>query len=375
MAARVQGALSAAWDEVRRDAWLLALTTWVPLLANLLLLATLWSPMPRDLPVGVVDQDKSSLSRQLARYVDSSPSLRVAGEYRGIAEARRDLSAGKVYALIVVPRNLKRDALEGRAPAITAFYNAQFLLIAKSIRSAVVEIEAQLSAEVDVARTLPNIPIMQGALGTDLPVRLQITALYNRALNYAQFLLPGMLAALLQVLCSSMCIVLLSRQRDANQARNPALAPSIVGPVGLCSAVFLLHGLIMGLIFFGILDWPRHGSLMFLLPAISLLTLSSALLGAFFLAAAEEPVRALSIAGAFSAPAFAFLGVTFPAADMSGFAQGWRDLMPASHFVDFYVSRVDYGVGQHGLFEMTAILVVLLALTPWMYKRLFGGRS
>jgi ABC-2 type transport system permease protein len=64
--------------------------------------------------------------------------------------------------------------------------------------------------------------------------------------------------------------------------------------------------------------------------------------------AVSLPVRSLSLAGAFSAPAFAFLGVTFPASDMSVFAQFWRDLMPAAHYMNGFLNQVSYAAGAAG---------------------------
>ena len=65
--------------EVRRlaaDPWDLAMVTWVPLLGVALLWWIFSAGLPRHLAVGVVDDDHSSLSRQLVRMLDATPEPR-----------------------------------------------------------------------------------------------------------------------------------------------------------------------------------------------------------------------------------------------------------------------------------------------------------
>ena len=64
--------------EARRLAaspWDLAMVTWVPLLGVLVLWWIFSAGLPRHLAVGVVDEDHSSLSRQLVRMLDATPGL------------------------------------------------------------------------------------------------------------------------------------------------------------------------------------------------------------------------------------------------------------------------------------------------------------
>jgi len=51
----------------------------------------------------------------------------------------------------------------------------------------------------------------------------------------------------------------------------------------------------------------------------------------------------MSFAGAFTAPSFAFMGITFPVDDMSSLAQFWRSLLPISHYIELQVSQMNYG--------------------------------
>jgi ABC-2 type transport system permease protein len=87
-----------------------------------------------------------------------------------------------------------------------------------------------------------------------------------------------------------------------------------------------------------------HGSLLALM-CFQLLTITACvIMGHLFFFLTLEPARAMSLAGAFTAPSFAFMGVTFPSSDMNLLAQGWRSLLPISHYIEAQISQVNYGL-------------------------------
>ena len=91
-----QGAINVVAFSARREVallrsrpWDLAMITWVPALACLLLWWIFSAGLPTRLPIGLVDDDHSALSRQLTRFLDATPGLAVAVRYANAAEAER----------------------------------------------------------------------------------------------------------------------------------------------------------------------------------------------------------------------------------------------------------------------------------------------
>ncbi|MGS0728950.1 ABC transporter permease, partial [Shewanella sp. 0m-11] len=65
------------------------------------------------------------------------------------------------------------------------------------------------------------------------------------------------------------------------------------------------------------------------------------------------------------APAFAFMGVTFPVHEMPALAQWWRVIMPTSHYIETHIAVVSYGQGlMASLSQMTSYWGFLLLLIP-----------
>lgn len=356
---------------VRKDRWLFALVFWLPPVVSLFLLLIFSAGQPLNLPVGVVDLDQSSLSRKVARYLDASPALSITRHYSSLTEGKADLGDASVYALIVIPANLSRDVIRGEAPSVTAFFNAQYLLIGKAIRSALIVTETTLAAELDVGKTLANTPVIKAALAIALPVRSQMTALYNQNMNYATFLVPALLAAMLQLMV--ICVTILSLGKNTEQCESPLrtnLVTRLAGPLFFYTCVFSIHILASIAFLYGALDWPHQLSLNGLVPLVFLFVMACQLLGAFFFVLTFDLVKSLSLAGAFSAPAFAFLGVTFPASDMSVFAQFWRDLMPAAHYLNGFLDQVSYGAGFGHSLKPGLLMFAFAVLIPVIVYRI-----
>ena len=370
-AGRFSQALRSEISAVRADRWMFAFVYWLPPLLSLFLLLILVAGQPTNLPIGVVDLDNSGLSRKATRYFDASPAMNVTRRYSSIAEGKADISDATIYALVIIPSNLSRDVMRGKAPSITAFYNAQYLLIAKTIRAALIQVEATLAIEVDVGRTLVMKPVMQTAIATALPVRTQMSPLYNLNMNYAVFLVPALLMALFQLLVICMTIMSLAKMVKTYEASHRQCQfGQLAGRFFFYTCVFSVHILISFFFLYGLLGWPVQGSLSGLLPLVFVFVIACQVLGAFMHVATFNLELSLSAASAFCGPAFAFFGVTFPASDMSHVAQIIRNLMPASHYLDAFYNHVSYQAGLFYSLKPGLIILAFAALAPIVIYRL-----
>jgi ABC-2 type transport system permease protein len=86
------------------------------------------------------------------------------------------------------------------------------------------------------------------------------------------------------------------------------------------------------------------------------------IMGVFFYFLTFDAARAISLAGAFTAPSFAFMGITFPVTDMNTVSLAWRNLLPISHYIEVQVSQVSYGVSW--IVALTQLLPMFGYLLP-----------
>ncbi|WP_157627473.1 ABC transporter permease, partial [Variovorax boronicumulans] len=185
---------------LRTRPWDLAMISWVPLLAVFLIWWIFSAGLPERLPIGVLDQDHSALSRQLVRFLDATPGLRVAQQYADEGEMQRALTSGAVDAAVQLPRELSRDVKQGRVGQVVLLHNAQLgthsSLIQRDVRTAV----ATVSAGVELAVRNKRGESMKAARVSMDPVKASMVALFNTSTDYEQFLGAALIPALLHIL-------------------------------------------------------------------------------------------------------------------------------------------------------------------------------
>ena len=188
---------------LRRDKWLLSCLTWIPILLALTIWGVFSAGIARDLPIGIVDMQHSQLSRKLIQSFDASSTLSVDYHYVSATDAKNAMIEGDIYAYAVIPPQFDQDILQHRQPQLSVFFNSQYILVAKLINSAVAQTQGYFDAQLQTMANLSKGNITSlAALGQAVPVSTQITALFNRNTNYAQFLVTAIVPAIWQI-----CIV------------------------------------------------------------------------------------------------------------------------------------------------------------------------
>lgn len=351
---------------VRRDKWLLACLTWLPLLLAWIIWAIFSQGIARDLPIGVVDHSNSALSQHLVRYYDATPAMKVTEHFSSSLEAKQALVEGKVYAYAVIPSKFDSDIYKQNTPQVSVFYNSQMILIGKLLNSAFLQAQGTFNAELmTVSNLAKGGTTLLSAMGNAVTVQTQITPLFNKNSNYAQFLVSAIIPALWQIsIVVSTILVLTANLRDRGLQSWLGDKPlhSLTSTLTPYSSIFALQGFGFLCWFYIGFEWPMNGSFVTLVFAQLVTVVTCMIMGCLFFFLTLDAARAMSFAGAFTAPSFAFMGITFPVTDMSNLAQLWRSLLPISHYIEVQVSQVSYG--QSWLVSIEHLLPMLGYLVP-----------
>ncbi|QFU24629.1 ABC transporter permease [Shewanella eurypsychrophilus] len=333
-------------DALWRSPWQLALVSYIPLLCILCLWWLFSAGLPRQLPVAVVDQDNSQLSRMLTRNLVANPVI-TPQSFTNLPSAVTAMKQADVYAIIVLPYDLKRDLVTGRSPTIDIRYNSQFLLVGKLLSSQIqLTLGAGLLEVAGVKQLLQGVPKSQVAVNLS-PVTSQTTALFNRNNNYVGFLVPPVLVALWQLLAMLTFANGLSRELTPEGLLIPGEGVwlRVIAKVAVYTPLLLLQGGFILTFLYQYLALPAAGSLALLVLAQVVMLLAVWLLVLLVFFIMRDSARMVSFGTALFAPAFAFMGITFPVHEMPMLAQWWRLIMPSSHYIDSHVSVISYGSG------------------------------
>lgn len=347
---------------VRKDAWLTGLVFLSPILLGFVLWLIFSTRFATDLPIYIVDNDNSALSRKLIRNFSASPTLAVSQVGNEIASAERLLRAGKVYSVVIVPKHFEADTLTGHSPVVNARYNAQFVLIGKLIKSALLQAHGTFNAEVEIVKNMmKNQGNITSAMSTALPIRQQVTSLYNGKNDYSQFLVSASVPALLQIIIMSSAVLFLARLNHNAPKTLTVFAhlKHTVGHLWLLTIVMWVYFIALLLIAIFIVQWPFSGSLLILAVGSFLFVFSCQAMAMMLFCLTRDATRAMSLVAGISAPAFAFMGVTFPVHNMPELAQIWRSILPVSHFIELQNQQMNYGHINQTTFTSLAMMMFM----------------
>ena len=82
-----------------------------------------------NIPIAVVDQDNTSMSREIIRQVEAVPTFRVTRHYTDQETARHATQAKEIYGYLVIPNQFEADATAGRDATLSYYYHYALSLI------------------------------------------------------------------------------------------------------------------------------------------------------------------------------------------------------------------------------------------------------
>ena len=95
----------------------------------------------RNVPVAILDEDHTTLSRKVAQMIDDTPTALVSYDVQSIDEGERLMREGKVMAIVQIPAFFEKDILSNRQTHIENYISGTNItvngLLSKDIQTAV----------------------------------------------------------------------------------------------------------------------------------------------------------------------------------------------------------------------------------------------
>ncbi|PZQ19844.1 MAG: ABC transporter permease [Rhodanobacter denitrificans] len=341
----------------------LAMITVLPLILVATLAWLLSDAVIRDLPIAVVDHDRSDISRELIRRLDASAGLSVVEQPPELSRAWSLVRRLTVYAVVYVPNDLRRDIQRGDA-AVFVYYNASLLTAGQGASRDV----ASVVAGFDQAVLRPIIALRSGvgAVGRP-PLAVQSTLLFNSARSYEHFLLGLLFPGVLHLVAALAMVSALGRElRDGTGAgwlaRSADRYAAIAGKLAPYVLLFAAYGS-LGVLY---LAYARGGgiagSLGLLLVGQLGLYGACATVSLFLVGLTRDMGSALSMVGLYIGTALAFSGATFPVIEGPLFTRVWNALLPLTAYVRLQVQQVDIGAPWRDSMTWIGALALFVAV-------------
>lgn len=359
---------------MERDVWATAILT-VGAAILLVLLAYTFSAEVKDLPVAVLDWDKSALSRSYLERFQNEKLFELRYHVESYEEVERMVKRGKAKAALVILPDFGESiqaSRRGQAAEVQLIVDGTEPNTAYRLLGTAEALSANFSADLLQQNGLINI---------SLPLVLRVRARYDPDLRAVNTMLPGLMAVILGMPAMSLAASL-TREKEQSTLEGMLATPIrryqlLLGKLVPYVGVGLLDVILFSAIGIFGFSVPFRGRVadLFLLSGLFLL----ANLGIGLLVSALVSTQRAAIIITFNIfvlPPFIQSGLLFPIYSMPPELQVQASLIPATHYIAIARGLFLKGVGvevlwPHALY-LLAFGLVLNALAIRLFQNKLG---
>ncbi len=340
------------WDEMRqvvKDEGVLIFFILVPLLYPLLYSWIYNNEVVREVPVVVVDDCHTPLSRQFARQCDASPDVKILSYAADMDEAQSLLSRQVARGIYYFPSDFETRINRMEQATVSVYCDMSLMLAYKAVFQTAQAVSMQMGAEIQ-KRLGQHFTTREEQIAVQ-PLQAEEVAIYNPTGGYGSFIIPAVLMLIIQ-----QTLVLgiglsagTARERNRNHHLIP-LSPHysgmfrIVGGKALCYfMIYLVMAAYLVLVvprLFGFTSIGRWDYLaMFLLPYL----LDCIFFGMVVSCLVRYRENVMLLMVFITIPLLFLTGISWPQSSISGFWQGISWLFPSTFGVRGFIRITEMG--------------------------------
>jgi ABC-2 type transport system permease protein len=194
----IGGAFTAEWRRVLGMRSAFSLLFLAPLVYGVYYPQPYLNQILRKLPIAVVDNDLSDLSRQMVEALDASGALSVAVRARTVAEARTAIDRGQAFAAVEIPADTERDVLKGITTHVPIYADATYLFMFRSTASGVATAIGALTSDLVSRGARSDGSLVKAKLASSSPAAVLLQPIFNPVGGYASYIVPAAFVLIMQ---------------------------------------------------------------------------------------------------------------------------------------------------------------------------------
>lgn len=303
----------------------------------------------KHVPVIVVDEDRSDLSRRFVRMVDADELTRVEGSAASMAEAEAAVRSGRAGGVLVIPAEFERRVRRGEQAFVAVYADASYFLVYRQVLTGVIEATGTLSAGVEVRRLLAEGMSAEGARRARDPLPLVTRPLFNATEGYASYVVPAVLVLILQqTLLVGIGLVGGTVREGARGAATPEewKGTGLAALAGRATAYFSLY-VVHSLFYFGVvyrlLGFQQRSDVRTLFVFGTPFLLSVVLLGLALRALFRSREMALQVLLFTSLPAIFLTGFAWPTEALPKWLATFAKALPSTSGIPGFLRLTQMG--------------------------------
>lgn len=329
--------------------------------------------VPSDVPIAVVDLDRSSTSRNFCQQLDATQLGKVV-YYDDFSSARADLQGGRVTSVCLIPEGFNRDIQAQRQPHFSFYINGLYFLGGslawKDLLTMINLTSGAVQREVLRMKGVNESEIM----GLLRPVDVDVHQIGNATMNYGAYLANMMIPGMLQMVVVIVFIYSLGTElkygtgRHLLQVTEGDIYSALMGKTILYTILFTAIGWSLEVILYKWMHFPLEGSQLNMLLACLLLVVASESVAVLIIGCVPVCRFALSIGALYSVLGLSLTGFTLPVEVMPSALQGLTMMYPLRYYYEIYVQTGIFG-NPFGDWYLYVLAMLLFCFLPFFVMR------
>ena len=347
-----------------------------PLFGYIFFTTLMQDGLPNDLPAGVVDADNTSVSRQIIRNLDAFQQTKIVENYENFAKAREAMQRGKIYSIYYIPEGTTREALASKQPTIS-FYTSASYLVPASLEYRDMKMMSEYASGAIARSTLYAKGYTEDqAMAMLQPVKMEMHAVHNPALNYSIYLSNSLLPALLMLLIFQVTIFsIYSELKEETSKEWLAMTgnniyKAVIGKLLPQFVIWVLMGFAYLIILYGYWHFPLYSGLLPMIVLMIVFVVVCQWFGVFLCGAVPSLRWALSLATLWGVLSFPICGFSFPQMAFPPALKGLSYLFPMRYYFLIYVDQALNGISFGYTWLYYVLLLSFLILPIFVMGRL-----
>lgn len=348
-----------------------------PLLYGVILTSTYYKGRLTEIPIGVIDQDQTQLSRTFLRNIDASENIKLDQRFSHAAEASEAIVQGDVEGFILIPKNFSNKIKQGTDTTAFISVSSSNFMISTPVITTFSEVSSFMGADSLQKAMIKKGSNYEKAQKTKDIITLSTDISFNPSLSYSNFMIPSLLFAILQqVMMVALAFTFVDERERGTLSQLFEKTRGNVHQLLLGKILpYLILNLLMSIIFsylilpcFGL--FPQSSSLLvFTLSFLFVLvtTLWGILISSFF----KTTTAAMIALMFYSMPTFLFSGVSWPASAMNLPIKIVRFFFPSTYFLSDLRAMVLASLPFNTFYETMVIMIVFSGLSYFAVYYIF----
>lgn len=311
-----------------KNKWDLCLVTLAPLFIIILFSSMFYAGKAEHLPIVIIDQDHSELSRNIEKYLSHNSTIDIYTITESQDEAEKLLNQTQVWGFVFIPEGAEQRLVQAQDAQISIAYNQSYFSIGNSISSAMmvstVQAIGDFAKNSHYANQIPYVDIDTA--------HVKISPLFNPNLNYELYLEPYMIPAILHLLlccCVAFAVGQELKYGTVNHWVNgQSVFQALLGKNLLYILIFCFWTWLWMTWLVVIRGWFVAGSLWAILLGQFCLYSAYAFISSTVVLATKNLAKSFGFIAVYGGSSLSFAGVTLPLNNAPIFTKFWAHIIP-----------------------------------------------